>query len=108
MGITLIFSSHDTDIIPLLSDRLYLLNAGKILLSGTTAEVFAQKDILRHNGLRLPRVAHLIEILGNDLCLPQDDLPLTISQARRTLQKALGDNVSTGDLPNNGDATTCD
>ncbi len=90
MGITLIFSSHDTDIIPLLSDRLYLLNAGKIVISGTTAEVFAQRDILRHNSLRLPRVAHLVEILGNDGCLPQGDLPLTISQARRSLRKALG------------------
>jgi cobalt/nickel transport system ATP-binding protein len=103
MGITLIFSSHDTDIIPLLSDRLYLLNGGKILLSGTTAEVFAQKDILRKNGLRLPRVAHLVEILGKDRCLPQDAMPLTISQARRTLQKALGDNVSAGKLPDNED-----
>lgn len=103
MGITLIFSSHDTDIIPLLSDRLYLMNAGKILLSGTTAEVFGQRDILRENGLRLPRVAHLIEILGSDHDLPQDDLPLTISQARRTLQKALGDNVSAGRPPDDGD-----
>ena len=106
MGITLIFSSHDTDIIPLLSDRVYLLNEGRIVLSGTTAEVFAQKDVLRHNGLRLPRVAHLIEILGNDRCLVQDDLPLTISQARRALQKALGESVSQGSLPDGGDTPT--
>jgi cobalt/nickel transport system ATP-binding protein len=104
MGITLIFSSHDTDIIPLLSDRVYLLNAGQIVLSGTTAEVFAQRDVLRDNGLRLPRVAHLTEILGNDRLLPQEELPLTISQARRTLQKALGDKANADSLPDNGDA----
>ena len=107
MGITLIFSSHDTDIIPLLSDRVYLLNGGKIVLSGTTTEVFAQRGVLRNNGLRLPRVAHLVEILGNEHLLPQEDLPLTISQARRTLQKALCDNVSADRLPDDEDAPTC-
>jgi len=106
MGITLIFASHDTDIIPLLSDRVYLLNAGKMVLSGSTAEVFAQRDVLRNNGLRLPRVAHLIEILGNDRLLPQENLPLTISKARQTLQKALGDDVNEGRFPDSRDART--
>ena len=89
MGITLIFSSHDADIIPLLSDRVYLMSAGKIIFSGTTAEVFAQKDIIRKIGLRLPRVAHLIEILSKQGCLQEEQLPLTIGQARQVLGKSL-------------------
>lgn len=89
LGITLIFSSHDADMIPLLADRLYLLNAGRMVLSGSTAEVFAQREVLRENGLRLPRVAHLVEILANDgIVAGSDDLPLTIGQARQTLQEA--------------------
>jgi cobalt/nickel transport system ATP-binding protein len=87
LGITLIFSSHDADIIPLLSDRTYLMNAGEIIFSGTTTEVFAQKDILRQIGLRLPRVAHLAEILIKQGCLEAEGLPLTIGQARRLLEK---------------------
>lgn len=88
MGITLIFSSHDADIIPLLADRVYLMNAGEIILSGATAEVFAQKDIIRKIGLRLPRVAHLTEILRKQGCLQTEQLPLTIGQARRVLEKS--------------------
>ena len=87
MGITLIFSSHDTDIVPLLSDRSYLINGGEIILSGTTDEVFAQKEIIRKNGLRLPRVAHLAEILIKHGCLQAENLPLTIGQATRLLEK---------------------
>ena len=88
MGITLVFSSHDTDVIPLLSDRIFLLNEGEITLSGATAEVFAQKEIIRKAGLRLPRVAHLVEILVKHDCLRAQSLPLTIGQARRVLAKA--------------------
>ena len=87
MGMTLIFSSHDTDIIPLLADRVYVMNKGEIVLSGSTAEVFAQKDIIRKIGLRLPRVAHLIEILGKQGFLETEQLPLTIGQARQVLEK---------------------
>ncbi|MGA7563150.1 MAG: ATP-binding cassette domain-containing protein [Desulfobaccales bacterium] len=87
MGMTLIFSSHDTDIIPLLADRVYVMNKGEIVLSGSTAEVFAQKDIIRKIGLRLPRVAHLIEILGKQGFLDTEQLPLTIGQARQVLEK---------------------
>lgn len=90
MGMTLIFASHDADIIPLLADRVYLLNRGEIILAGTTAEVFAQKEIIRKNGLRLPRVAHLLEILCKQGCLQTEQLPLTIGQARRVLEKACG------------------
>ena len=82
MGITLIFASHDADIVPLLADHVILMDSGKILLSGMTEEVFEQKETIRKIGLRLPRVAHLAEILERDGCLEQSRLPLTISQAR--------------------------
>jgi len=88
-GITLIFSSHDADIIPLLAERVYLMDSGKIVLSGTTADVFSQKEIIREIGLRLPRVAHLTEILELDGYLKQGNLPLTIGQARNILEKAM-------------------
>lgn len=82
MGITLIFASHDADIVPLMADHVILMDSGKILMSGLTAEVFEQKETIRKIGLRLPRVAHLAEILESDGCLEKNRLPLTISQAR--------------------------
>lgn len=88
LHITLIFASHDADIVPLLADRVYLIDSGKILAQGTTAEVFGQKERIREIGLRLPRVAHLTEILECDGILKAEPLPLTISQARKVLGAA--------------------
>lgn len=85
-GITLVFATHDVDIVPLLADRVYLLDRGEIALSGGTAEVFAHKSAVRQMALRLPRVAHLAELLARDGVLAVEDLPLTIGQAKSLLQ----------------------
>jgi len=37
--------------------------------------------------LRLPRVAHLTELLIRDGAIKEDELPLTIGQARKLLEK---------------------
>lgn len=87
LGITLIFATHDVDTVPLLADKVYLLDKGKVVMGGTTEEVFNQKEVIRKINLRLPRVAHLIEILDRDGILNADDLPLTIGQAKDFLEK---------------------
>jgi cobalamin biosynthesis protein CbiD len=95
LNITLVFATHDVDVVPLLADRVYVLNRGRIKLTGTTAEVFSQKEIIRDNNLRLPRVAHLVELLQRDgECQAGEAdgwvrpgaLPMTIGQARRMLE----------------------
>jgi cobalt/nickel transport system ATP-binding protein len=87
LNITLIFSTHDVDVVPLLADRIYLMNSGKIVLSGTTTEVFSRIDIIRQNNLRLPRVAHLAELLMKERMLSIDSLPLTIGQAKKMINQ---------------------
>lgn len=87
LNITLIFSTHDVDIVPLLATRVYLLNKGNVILEGSTEEVFSNKEILRSIDLRLPRVAHLVEILNRDRKIDVGKLPLTIGQARRVLEQ---------------------
>ncbi|MEY8000990.1 energy-coupling factor ABC transporter ATP-binding protein [Clostridium sp. Mt-5] len=86
LGITLIFATHDVDTVPLLADTVYLLDKGKIVKGGTTQEVFNQKEFIRKIDLRLPRVAHLVEILDRDGAINVDTLPLTISQAKNVLE----------------------
>ncbi len=87
LGITLIFATHDVDIVPLLADRVYLLSKGEIVLGGTTAEVFSQKETIRQIDLRLPRVAHLAELLARDASLTMPNLPLTIGQAKNLFEQ---------------------
>lgn len=85
-GITLIFATHDVDIVPLLADKVFLLSKGEIVLGGTTTEVFKHKEIIRKIDLRLPRVAHLAELLARDGILTTENLPLTIGQAKNLLR----------------------
>jgi cobalt/nickel transport system ATP-binding protein len=64
------------------------MDRGRILLGGSLADVFSHKDVLRNLDLRLPRVAHLAELLMRDGELPNGDLPLSIGPARRLLSQA--------------------
>jgi cobalt/nickel transport system ATP-binding protein len=89
LGVTLVFASHDVDIVPLLADRVFLMNQGEILLSGSPAQVFNQTALLRSIDLRLPRVAYLAEILMRDGLIPSGELPLDIATARAMLSAAL-------------------
>ncbi|URZ15885.1 energy-coupling factor ABC transporter ATP-binding protein [Clostridium felsineum] len=82
MGITIIFSTHDMDIVPLLADKIYVLDEGRVILGGSTNEVFNNKNILRNINLRLPRAAHLSEILQKDGYLEFEKLPLTLGAVR--------------------------
>ena len=87
LGITLVFATHDVDIVPLMAGRVYVMDKGRIKLEGATAEVFERKDVIRACNLRLPRVAHLAELLERDGSYRFSGLPLTIGQARKILLK---------------------
>ena len=86
-GITLILATHDVDIVPLVAERVHLLSEGRIEMSGTAQEVFANREVMRQHAMRLPRVAHLAELLIRDGLLTAADLPLTIGQAKRQFEK---------------------
>jgi cobalt/nickel transport system ATP-binding protein len=89
LGITLVFATHDVDIVPLLANRVVLMDHGSIQFSGTPTEAFREKNLLHRLDLRLPRIAHLAEILMRDGLLPAGDLPLTIGQARGLFKQTL-------------------
>ncbi len=89
LGITIVFATHDVHAVPLLADRVYVIDKGEIKLSGPTAEVFAQKDLLRAHNLRLPRVAHLAELLEREGACRFPSPPLTIGQAKRALMEQM-------------------
>ncbi len=83
--ITILMATHDVDLVPLYADRIFILHMGHILLAGTPAEVFSQKETVRGAQLRLPRVAHLAEILAKRDHMAVAELPLTIGEARKMI-----------------------
>ena len=88
-GITILMATHDVDLVPLYADQVYILFEGRIILAGNPREVFTAKKTVRNAKLRLPRVAHLAEILVTKDRLIVDELPLTIGEARRMVNSAV-------------------
>ena len=62
-GVTVVMVSHSMDDVGKYCDRLYVLNKGRIALSGTPSEVFLHGDELRTMGLDVPECAKLAAVL---------------------------------------------
>ncbi|MDR0862800.1 MAG: ATP-binding cassette domain-containing protein [Oscillospiraceae bacterium] len=91
LGMTVILATHDIDIVPLYCKHAYLMRRGQTVFSGEVAELLARAELLRENGLRLPRIAHLMEILRREDGVDVGADAATISGARRELKRVLGD-----------------
>ncbi|AEF96365.1 ATP-binding cassette domain-containing protein [Methanotorris igneus] len=87
-GMTIIISTHDVDLVPIYADKVYVMSKGQIIKGGTPKEVFEDVETIRKANLRLPRVAHLVEILRDKDKLPIE-MGFTIGEVRRNLKKYL-------------------
>jgi len=88
MGITIIISTHDVDLVPIYADRVYVMDKGRILMEGIPKEVFRNVELIRGANLRLPRVAHLIEILNKEDNI-SIDMGYTIGEVRASMLEYL-------------------
>ena len=89
LGMTILIATHDMDIVPLYCDYAYLLSGGKVILEGAPEALFAQPEVLRSHHLRLPRIAHLMEILREQDGLDTAPTAATIGAARREINRLL-------------------
>ncbi len=64
---TIIMTTHETDDILDLADRVLVLDKGKIVLAGTPAEVFSQPQVLREVGVKIPDALDIL-MRVDDLC----------------------------------------
>ncbi|KMT21831.1 ATP-binding cassette domain-containing protein [Clostridium cylindrosporum] len=88
-NISLIIATHEIDIVPLYCDDAYVMNRGKVVHSGSVKEMFNNPEVLRENYLRLPRIAHLMEVLKNKDNLDVDTSASTIAQGRKTINELI-------------------
>lgn len=86
LGITVVISTHDIDLVPLYCDNIIVLDKGSVIFSGTPEELFTDPELLREHNLRLPRITHLMNILYDKDHLCVDRTASTISQARRSIK----------------------
>jgi len=71
LGITVILVSHSMDDAARLSEKIFVMNQGKVQCEGTPAEVFAQGDMLKSIGLDVPEISSLFtELNKKDPSIP--------------------------------------
>ncbi|MFC0228433.1 ATP-binding cassette domain-containing protein [Serratia aquatilis] len=73
-GKRVIISSHDIDLIYQICDYLYVLEQGRLVNAGETAEVFMQREQLAAAGLVQPWLVKLHSELGLPLCKTEQQL----------------------------------
>ena len=88
LHMAILLATHDMDLVPLCCDDAYLLGGGRVLAAGTPEELFRQPGLLRENHLRLPRIAHLMDILHDKDGLDAGPAA-TIGAARREILRLL-------------------
>ncbi len=93
LGLSVVIATHDIDIVPLYCDYVYVMDKGEVILEGTPHEVFSKAEILRKVNLRLPRIAHLVEILQKEDGFEFENQAVTISEARSALKLFLREKV---------------
>ena len=90
-GTTIIFVSHNMDDIFQLADTVVVMKQGEMLLSGSPAEVFPQREMIAEAGLRPPLLMTLLSrIQAAGVPLTEDDLlSRTSEQAAQAIARAL-------------------
>ena len=74
-GITVLMATHDMDYAYGWADEIVLMHEGKVLRSGSPAEVCSDKQALEKTNLEMPSVLRLYEIMKEKGILPSGDKP---------------------------------
>lgn len=88
LGITLLLSTHDVDVVPYFAERVFVLHHGKIEADGSPEEIFSDPELLRKAHLKLPRIAEVFEMLqqkGLDV-----NIQITAEAARDEILRLIG------------------
>ena len=65
-GMTVIFATHQVDIVAEIADCIYVMDRGRIVATGTVEEIFASPDLLARTRLDVPIIPKLIRSLQED------------------------------------------
>jgi len=66
LGITMLLSTHDVDVVPYFAERVFVLHHGKLEADGSPEEIFSDSKLLKKAHLRLPRIAEVFDMLQRE------------------------------------------
>jgi energy-coupling factor transport system ATP-binding protein len=87
-GLTLVFVSPNMEEVAELVERIYVMDDGQVVMSGTTREIFSQPEELLGHGLNVPQVTQVAqELRVRDIRL--DQVPVTVEEGVEEIWKIL-------------------
>lgn len=85
-GLTLVFVSPNMEDLAGLVERIYVLDEGRTVMSGSTREIFSRPEELRQHGLGVPQVAEVAhELVARGITV--DRIPVTVEEGLEELWK---------------------
>lgn len=84
---TIILITHDSERVAQFSDRVVLLDAGRVVADGTPRDVLGQAGLLQELGLGMPQMAALADCLNREL--GTDYAFLSVAEAEAALSRGL-------------------
>jgi len=89
-GITLIVATHDVNFVPMLMDRVYVLNKGHVIAEGSVRAIFSNFKLMKEANLEPPVIARPFSLLneqdGTDFT---ESLPFTIEEALHEIRRLM-------------------
>ncbi|MBN2324104.1 MAG: energy-coupling factor transporter ATPase [Spirochaetes bacterium] len=89
-GRAVLMVSHRMEEIAELSDRIYVLVRGRVVLQGTARGVFSRPDLLSENGLSLPAPAQTVRLL-QERGIPVRSGACSVQEAADTIEELFRD-----------------
>ena len=83
-GTTIITATHDVNLVPLLADRIILLDK-RIMAEGDVRSILCRRDLMDELGLEMPLLADVFETLRSEGYY-FGDAPMTIDEAVRAIR----------------------
>jgi len=87
-GLTLVFVSPNMEDMAGLVDRIYVMDEGRVVMSGVTREIFSQPERLRQYGLGVPQVTEVAhELIARGIGVER--IPLTVEEGTEEVWRIL-------------------
>lgn len=87
-GLTVIFVSPNMEDMAGLVDRIYVIDDGRTVMSGTTREIFSQPEKLVQHGLGIPQITEIVHELAHRGKIPPTTA-LTVQEGKEVIWKIL-------------------
>jgi energy-coupling factor transporter ATP-binding protein EcfA2 len=89
--ITVLLASHNIDVLAECTDRIIVINNGKIQADGKPSHVFSNRELFQSLGISLPQVTQLAQKLADDGYDLGKEVPVTVSEAFDLIVRRLCD-----------------